>query len=231
VIQRFGEELRTARLGLRRYRDEDREDFVRLFTDPAVMAHVGGALERAAAEAMFAALAAGTHRRALAAWTAHDERGHVGHAALLRGEGDAIELGYVVRRERWGQGFGSEIARALVAAALAADPGHQIIATVDTDHVASQRVLERAGLVLAERREDQDGAYDLYRLASPGALPDARDGLTRLERVILVELARAEAERGDQGTVPTAMLYGRVAEHVNVSVAEFQAALARLVRR
>lgn len=58
-------------------------------------------------------------------------------------------------------------------------------------------------------------------------VPDARDGLTRLERVILWQLRELEAERG--GSVPTAMLYGRVVEHVDVSVDEFQATLARLV--
>ncbi len=62
-------------------------------------------------------------------------------------------------------------------------------------------------------------------------LPDVRDGLTRLERVILHELHRLQAERGGEGPVPTAMLYGRVVEHVNVSVEVFQAALARLVGR
>ncbi len=62
-------------------------------------------------------------------------------------------------------------------------------------------------------------------------LPDARDGLTRLERVILVELARLQAERGGDGPVPTAQLYGRVVEHLDVSVEDFQAALARLVGR
>ncbi len=59
-------------------------------------------------------------------------------------------------------------------------------------------------------------------------LPDARDGLTRLERVILWQLREAQRERGGQN-VPTAMLYGRVVEHVSVSVAEFQAVLQRLV--
>ena len=59
-------------------------------------------------------------------------------------------------------------------------------------------------------------------------LPDARDGLTRLERIILWQLREAENERG--GSVPTTMLYGRVCEHINVSVEEFQATLQRLVR-
>jgi len=59
-------------------------------------------------------------------------------------------------------------------------------------------------------------------------LPDARDGLTRLERIILWQLREAEKERGGH-PVPTAMLYGRVVEHIDVSVAELQAALQRLI--
>lgn len=61
-------------------------------------------------------------------------------------------------------------------------------------------------------------------------LPDVRDGLTRLERVILVELARAQRELGRE-SVPTDLLYGRVVERCNVSVAEMQAALSRLAGR
>ena len=58
-------------------------------------------------------------------------------------------------------------------------------------------------------------------------LPDARDGLTRKERVVLLELRRAQAERGDR-FVPLPMLYGRVLEHVDMSVAELQAIVQRL---
>jgi hypothetical protein len=59
-------------------------------------------------------------------------------------------------------------------------------------------------------------------------LRDARDGLTRLERVILWQLREAQNERGG-ASVSTAMLYGRVIEHVEVSVDEFQRVLQRLV--
>ncbi|MBA3818760.1 MAG: hypothetical protein H0X17_07700 [Deltaproteobacteria bacterium] len=58
--------------------------------------------------------------------------------------------------------------------------------------------------------------------------PDARDGLTRLERIILWQLHEAQRERGG-ANVSTAMLYGRVVEHIDVSVDEFQAVLSRLV--
>ena len=60
------------------------------------------------------------------------------------------------------------------------------------------------------------------------ALPDVRDGLSRLERVILWQLDLARRDLG-RASVPTALLYGRVVEHVDVSVERFQAALARLV--
>jgi hypothetical protein len=59
-------------------------------------------------------------------------------------------------------------------------------------------------------------------------IPDVRDGLTRVERVVLVCLAECERERPGR-MVSTAMLYGRVVEHVSVSVPEFQAILQRLV--
>jgi hypothetical protein len=63
-----------------------------------------------------------------------------------------------------------------------------------------------------------------------GDLPDVRDGLTRLERAILYVLAETERERNG-ASVPTAMLYGRVCELVDVGQAEFQAVLQRLVGR
>lgn len=64
--------------------------------------------------------------------------------------------------------------------------------------------------------------------SSPGELlPDVRDGLTRLERVVLWQIDVIQKERGDRN-VPTAMLYGRVLEHVDISVDELQRTLQRL---
>jgi hypothetical protein len=61
-------------------------------------------------------------------------------------------------------------------------------------------------------------------------LPDARDGLTRLERIILWQLREAQKETG-RASIPTAMLYGRVVEHISVSVEEFQLVVQRLLGR
>lgn len=61
-------------------------------------------------------------------------------------------------------------------------------------------------------------------------LPDVRDGLTRVDRVILWVLHEAKREFGDR-YVPSALLYGRVVEYVDLSVPEFERHLQRLVGR
>ncbi|MCG8535409.1 MAG: hypothetical protein MI808_09970 [Pseudomonadales bacterium] len=67
---------------------------------------------------------------------------------------------------------------------------------------------------------DQPGPYD--------DIPDVRDGLTRKERAVLVCLKQAQEELGGRN-VPTALLYGRVVEHVDMSVEELQQILQRFV--
>ena len=61
-------------------------------------------------------------------------------------------------------------------------------------------------------------------------LPDARDGLSRKERIVLWQLAKLQEERAGRN-VPTAVLYGRVLEHIDMSVAELQEIVARLGAR
>lgn len=61
-------------------------------------------------------------------------------------------------------------------------------------------------------------------------VPDARDGLTRRERVVLYVLNETQRERGGRN-VPTAMLWGRVCEHFYISPEELSEMLARLGAR
>jgi hypothetical protein len=64
-------------------------------------------------------------------------------------------------------------------------------------------------------------SYELDNLA------DVRDGLTRKERIVLYCLNQLQEERGGRNA-PTAMLYGRVVEYVNMSENELQQILQRL---
>jgi len=58
-------------------------------------------------------------------------------------------------------------------------------------------------------------------------IPDARDGLTRTERIILYVLHETQREL-DGRPVPSVMLYGRVCEYIDMSEEEFRDLLARL---
>lgn len=59
-------------------------------------------------------------------------------------------------------------------------------------------------------------------------LPDVRDGLTRKERIVLYCIRQIQAEL-DGRNAPTAMLYGRVVEYIDMSEAELQTILRRLM--
>jgi len=52
-------------------------------------------------------------------------------------------------------------------------------------------------------------------------IPDVRDGLTRVQRIVLYELDRARRELGRE-SVPTVLLYGRVVEHLPLRESELQ---------
>ena len=57
-------------------------------------------------------------------------------------------------------------------------------------------------------------------------IPDVRDGLTELERTILVTLYEARKEFGDR-MISTFLIYGRVVEKLDISWEEFHRALGR----
>ncbi len=58
-------------------------------------------------------------------------------------------------------------------------------------------------------------------------LPDARDGLTDNERIILYCLHQLQNELKKE-FVPSIMLYGRVAEFINISEREVQTSLQKM---
>jgi RimJ/RimL family protein N-acetyltransferase len=57
------------------------------------------------------------------------------------------EVGYVLAQRYWGRGLMTEAAGAVVEWVIAQPEIHRVWATVDLDNVASQRVLEKVGMV------------------------------------------------------------------------------------
>lgn len=73
---------------------------------------------------------------------------------------------------------------------------------------------------------DLDDEFD--RQLALDHLPDVRDGLNRKERVVLYCLSETQKELGGRN-VPTAMLYGRVLEYIDMSEGELQMILQRFI--
>lgn len=70
------------------------------------------------------------------------------------------------------------------------------------------------------------GPHDLQTMLD--TIPDARDGLTRTERIILYVLRETQQEL-DGRPVPSVMLYGRVCEYLDISEGEFRGWLEKLI--
>jgi hypothetical protein len=72
------------------------------------------------------------------------------------------------------------------------------------------------------------GDFVMASIPLEDLIPDVRDGLTRKERMVLYCLQQAQQDFKGRN-VPTITLYGRVLEKVDMSQAEFQAILTRMV--
>ena len=78
-----------------------------------------------------------------------------------------LEIGYVLARAHWGQGFMPEAVNALTRCALAQPNIFRVQATCDVENAASTRVLEKCGFV----REGRLARY----LIHPNLSPEPRD--------------------------------------------------------
>lgn len=73
------------------------------------------------------------------------------------------DLGYVLRRDRWGLGWGTEVARALLRFGHEQLGLHRIWATCDVDNVASARVLEKIGMLREGRMKHHMRRHGVWR--------------------------------------------------------------------
>ena len=149
--------LETGRLVLRRFTADDVDLLVALDADPAVVHYVTGGAptprEEVEGEWLPAFLAAYERGDGYGFWAAEEKpaRSFVGWFHLRPAEGaprDQPELGYRLVRSAWGRGLASEGARALVDHAFAELGAQRVVAACMAVHVASRRVMEKAGLRL-----------------------------------------------------------------------------------
>ena len=158
--------FQSERLLCRRWVADDFEPLYALYSDPESMRYVGNGqpISKAQCEEWFTVTKANYAKRGYGMFAlVHLESGQVvGFAGLVHPGGQAEpEVKYAFLRSYWGMGFASEVVPRLLAYGAAQHGLHRIVATVAPGNVASQRVLVKAGMGLAHRRQNDDGSTTL----------------------------------------------------------------------
>lgn len=146
--------LETERLLLRRFTAADLDLLVALDGDPEVMHFITGGIPRSRAEIEREELPAflGYYERydGLGFWAAKEKAtGTFLGWFHFRPEADdptQVELGYRLHQEAWGKGYATEGSRALIEKGFSELGVHRVVAYTMAVHVASRRVMEKAGL-------------------------------------------------------------------------------------
>lgn len=89
----------------------------------------------------------------------------IGRAGFSRlPETGEFELGYTIARDHWGQGYASEIAAALARRFFELGKAESFVAFAHVDNIASQKVLERAGMRFERTGPYHDMPFRFYRM-------------------------------------------------------------------
>ena len=149
--------LRTERLVLRDWRDDDRAPFAALNDDPAVMEHFPSHLTREASDAMVDRITAFLHEHGWGLWAVEvaDTGEFVGFTGLSIPRFDApfmpcVEVGWRLARSAWGHGYATEAARASVAHGFDSLGLDEIVAMVVPANERSQGVMRKLGMTRDE---------------------------------------------------------------------------------
>ena len=159
-------ELRTPRLLLRQWQEDDLEPFAALNADPEVMRHFPAPLTRSQSDAFASRARAHIGVLGWGLWAVEVEHApFVGFVGLSEARLDAhftpaVEVGWRLAREHWGKGYATEGARAALAFAFDELRLPEIVSFTTVANDRSRRVMERLGLT-----HDPADDFDHPRLA------------------------------------------------------------------
>ena len=148
--------LRTERLLLRAWRDEDLAPFAALNADPAVMEYFPAVLSRPESDAAAAHIRAELAERGFGLWAveAPGVAPFIGFTGLAVPRFEAhftpcVEMGWRLARAHWGRGYAPEAARAALAHGFGALGLDEIVSFTVVGNARSRRVMEKLGMTHA----------------------------------------------------------------------------------
>src|ERR1700761_5185639 len=94
-------------------------------------------------------------------WTVVEDADVIGSVDLSLIRDGSAELGFLLRRDRWGLGLASEAVKAVIAHAVGPLGLKRLAAGIQLENLAAARVLEKTGFVAVERRPVTIASGDL----------------------------------------------------------------------
>ncbi len=174
--------IETERLRLRDWIDADAEPFAAINCDPRVMEFFTRPLDRAELDAFLARNQAGIAADGYGLYAVEVKRGgaFIGYVGLARPTFEAhftpaVEIGWRLARESWGQGYATEGARAVADRAFGALGLAALVSFTAEWNRPSRRVMEKIGMT-------RDPADDFLHPRLPADHKLARHVLYRLSR-------------------------------------------------
>ncbi len=167
--------VETSRLLLEPWDGRWFDDYARVLADAEAMRHLGGPRSRAEAEERFSTYTSHWREHGFGPlFAVEKETGRwVGLIGLRKVDshtwgvdpGD-VEIGWIVAREAWGNGYATEGSFAMRDRAFDVVGLPWIVARLASANPASERVAQKLGMTLW--RTSDDGDWVSYRLEAPG---------------------------------------------------------------
>jgi RimJ/RimL family protein N-acetyltransferase len=158
-------EIRTARLRLRHWRDEDFEPSAAMNADPRVMEFFPNVISREESRVHFAQARARMAERGYGFWPVEVLGGapFIGMVGLSNPDFPApflpvVEIGWRLAASHWGHGYATEAARAALAFGFERLALPEIVAFTTVANARSRRVMEKLGM---RRSADDDFVHPL----------------------------------------------------------------------
>jgi RimJ/RimL family protein N-acetyltransferase len=171
-------DVETDRLRLRAFTPEDLDDLHLVFGDPQVMKYISGGTPRSREETEIGLgrTIEGWQRRGFGFWavTLRDDDKLIGYCGLIfLDDTTEVEVAYGFRRSEWGKGFATEAARACLRWGFEELKLERIVAVVNPENLASQRVLEKLGMTYTRIAHHYDTDLKYYEIKDADYSPDA----------------------------------------------------------
>ena len=168
-------ELRTPRLRLRHWREDDRAAFHALNSDPAVMATIGPLMSRAESDAFMNRIEQRFSEQPFGLWCVDLQGEAIGFTGLsVPWFRDGVEVGWRIRSQHWGNGYAPEAAKECLRYAFQDLALAEVISFTAATNVKSRRVMEKIGLV-------RDYAADFEHPGVPAGSPLGPHVLYRID--------------------------------------------------